>query len=230
MIYAATRITDVLVSSSLEFCVWGLMAMETMIFLTTVVLSLFPPSTSLAILQLPGPSGSLSNASTLVYPAADLPYNITLPSTDLNSSLSGTVKVGCDAARFGRDPVVKSCRNVFGFMRPSDEMYSFSQRGDGRSSDIELPFRTYSSKLSEWAYISLHADSALDDAKCVLQPFLRDGAMVGHASSSEVILAAGQILQACVVRRGTGGLAYNIGTWYQSISLATSSSWWSNSA
>ena len=51
----------------------------------------------------------------------------------------------------------------------------------------------------------------LDDARCVLQPFLRDGKELGHASPKQMIIAAGQILQACVVRFGSGGLAYNIG-------------------
>ena len=50
-----------------------------------------------------------------------------------------------------------------------------------------------------------------DDGVCYLQPQLAKDAVVGHASANEVARAGGTILQACVIERGSGGLAYNLG-------------------
>lgn len=44
-----------------------------------------------------------------------------------------------------------------------------------------------------------------------MQPFLKEGATIGHASSTEIGQAAFTMLQACVVERGMGGMALNIG-------------------
>ena len=50
-----------------------------------------------------------------------------------------------------------------------------------------------------------------DDGVCFLQPFLARGAVLGHASATDITKAGAQLLQNCVVERGVGGMAYNIG-------------------
>jgi len=50
-----------------------------------------------------------------------------------------------------------------------------------------------------------------------VQPILEKGTTVGHASPSEVGQAAFTMLQACVVERGIGGEAYNIGKSYDHV-------------
>lgn len=49
------------------------------------------------------------------------------------------------------------------------------------------------------------------DGLCFVQPVLKRGAVSGHASGNEVGRAAWQLLQTCVVERGMGGVAFNIG-------------------
>lgn len=51
----------------------------------------------------------------------------------------------------------------------------------------------------------------VDDGVCFLQPLLAKGAVIGHASATEIFRAGAQILQTCVIERGMGGLAYDIG-------------------
>ena len=68
-----------------------------------------------------------------------------LPSNDSLSS-SNILKLYCNA-QYGRDLKVKSCRDLFGYLKLDDEQLAFAQRDSGISHDIPLPLRTYSSKL-----------------------------------------------------------------------------------
>lgn len=51
----------------------------------------------------------------------------------------------------------------------------------------------------------------IDDGLCFVQPILAKDSVVGHASSTEIGQAAHTMLQACVIERGMGGLAFNLG-------------------
>lgn len=46
-----------------------------------------------------------------------------------------------------------------------------------------------------------------------MQPLLLRGAMTGHASSTQLVRAAYTLFQKCVVEKGLGGIAADIGTW-----------------
>lgn len=74
-------------------------------------------------------------------------------------------------------------------------------------------------QIKTWskAESSLIPSCVADDGLCYVQPILEKGATVGHASSSEVGQAAFTMLQACVVERGIGGEAYNIGKSYDHV-------------
>ena len=87
---------------------------------------------------LAGPSGP---------PDLALALNISRPLGNFSSSLSKTVKVGCSAHLYGRNPKVKSCRDLFGYLRPDSNQYTFSQRDSGIPQDVGLPIRTYSSRF-----------------------------------------------------------------------------------
>ena len=50
-----------------------------------------------------------------------------------------------------------------------------------------------------------------DDGLCFLQPLLAAGVVKGQASAVNVGDAGSVMLQACVIERGTGGVAFNIG-------------------
>ena len=78
----------------------------------------------------------------------NLPSNITLPLSNETQATSNKLKVFCDATRFGRNPKVKSCRDLFGYLRFGEEQVAFSQRDSGISHDISLPLRTYSSQCN----------------------------------------------------------------------------------
>ena len=59
-----------------------------------------------------------------------------------------------------------------------------------------------------------HTDaSTTDDGLCFVQSVLKDGAISGRASASEVGHAAFTVLQTCVIERGMGGMAFDIGEW-----------------
>lgn len=73
------------------------------------------------------------------------PTNSTLLSNGPLST-SNTLKIGCDSRRYGRDLKVKSCRNVFRYVKHENEQVTFSERDSGISYDVGLPLRTYSSK------------------------------------------------------------------------------------
>ena len=44
-----------------------------------------------------------------------------------------------------------------------------------------------------------------------MQPLLLRGATTGHASSTQMALAAHALFERCVVEKGVGGIAANIG-------------------
>ena len=50
-----------------------------------------------------------------------------------------------------------------------------------------------------------------DDGLCFIQPSVKQGAISGRASSTEISEAAYTMLQVCVVERGMGGIALKIG-------------------
>lgn len=51
----------------------------------------------------------------------------------------------------------------------------------------------------------------IDDGWCFVQPVLKEGALSGRATATQIGQAAYTMLQACVVERGTGGMAFGIG-------------------
>jgi len=50
-----------------------------------------------------------------------------------------------------------------------------------------------------------------DDGVCFLQPGLVEGAVLGHARATDIAQAGAQVLQSCIIERGKGGRAYNLG-------------------
>ncbi|KAL9069082.1 MAG: hypothetical protein Q9161_005729 [Pseudevernia consocians] len=79
-------------------------------------------------------------------------------------------------------------------MVKNETQFTFAERDSGVPCDVPLPLRTLS-----------------NDGLCLIQPVLSAGAISGHASPTEVGQAAYTLLQTCVIERGTGGMAFNIG-------------------
>ena len=50
-----------------------------------------------------------------------------------------------------------------------------------------------------------------EDGLCFIQPILAQGVDIGHATATQVGTAAYTLLQTCVIERGMGGLALDIG-------------------
>ena len=145
-------------------------------------------------------------------PELTLPLNVSTFPTNGTLTAKKRLKIACDADRFGRNLKVKSCRDLFGYLTLDEEEYTFSGRDSGIPNDIPLPFRTYSSTLHSHTWERYRfLTYAADDALCFMQPLLEKNAVVGHAAPKEVVGAAAQLLQHCVVERGMGGLAYDIG-------------------
>lgn len=151
---------------------------------------------SAAILSLPPapPNSSPSVPQTLSTPF--ILSNITHPDTNTTSPPSNVLRIQCDGTRYGRDLNRNSCQNVFNFLAKSDEQTTFCERHTGRPNDLPLPWRVLS-----------------NDGLCFVQPLLLRGAMTGHASSTQLVRAAYTLFQKCVVEKGLGGIAADIGTW-----------------
>lgn len=140
-------------------------------------------------------SESVGSLAAGPIPSSDLlsPANILIPSSK-NSSSDNVLKIACDATRYGKNLKVSSCRNVFNFMKRDETTYTFAERDSGVPNDGPLPLRTLS-----------------NDGLCFVQPFLSAGAISGKASATEIGQAALITLQTCVIERGMGGMAFNIG-------------------
>ena len=160
------------------------------------------------------------SSSNLLSPA------IPAPSSSNNTSLGNVVKIACDPRRFGRDLKVNSCRSVFRYLHEDENQFRFAERDSGVPLDVPLPLRTYSSEKPHtyfsfrdgipryfaYKYRPSHTDaSTTDDGLCFIQPVLKQGAISGLASSTEMGQAASRVLQICVIERGMGGIASHIG-------------------
>ena len=115
-------------------------------FILTILLG-FPIRLLVAIPYLPSVPDS-----PLIAPSASSDLAIPLHSSaspDNSSFYSANIlKLGCDYNRYGRNLKVKSCRDLFGYLKPDEEQYTFSERDSGIHPDIPLPFRAYSSELT----------------------------------------------------------------------------------
>lgn len=140
------------------------------------------------------PSTPFNNAPPLPQTLSPplLPSNITHPPSNTTSNV---LRIQCDGTRYGRNLSPGSCRNVFHHIGKSDEQSTFAERHTGRPNDVPLPWRILS-----------------DDGRCFVQPLLLIAAVTGHASSTQMVQAAYTLLQTCVVGRGLGGIAADIGT------------------
>ncbi|KAL9132616.1 MAG: hypothetical protein Q9175_006206, partial [Cornicularia normoerica] len=86
------------------------------------------------------------------------------------------------------------CLDIFSYIGKSDTQTTFSERHTARPNDVPLPWRVLS-----------------NDGLCFVQPLLLRGAVTGHASSTQIAQAAYTLLQRCVVEKGVGGIAADIG-------------------
>lgn len=121
------------------------------------------------------------------------PATILIPSNNSDTS-ANKLTITCDGMTYGKNLKVPSCRKVFDYMSHDSTQYTFVERLSGIPGDVSLPLRTYS-----------------NDGLCFIQPFLKENVVSGHASSIEIGHAAYTTFQSCVVKRGVGGVASNIG-------------------
>jgi len=170
-----------------------------------------------------------TTGSTLPAPPINIPFNVgndlTIPSNissmashNLETPTSNVISVRCDPTK----PInFLSCRGALGYSAVDDEQTTFAQRNTGIPLDIPLPFRITGGKwwprhrthrqLVPFSKRSTLADDVADDGRCYIQPFLTGGATSGRASFTNVSRAASAIIQGCVIPRGVGGTAMNIG-------------------
>ena len=97
-------------------------------------------------------------------------------------------------SEYGRNLNPNSCRNVFHYIGKLEREDTFAQRRTGHPSDIPLPMRFLS-----------------DDGLCFVQPLLKPGSETARASSLQMGRAAYTLFQRCVVEKGLGGIAADIG-------------------
>ena len=69
------------------------------------------------------------------------------PSLSSNSTLANKIlKIACNAQRYGKNPKVTSCRQIFGYIRHDETLLAYADRARGGGAhDVPLPIRTYSS-------------------------------------------------------------------------------------
>lgn len=159
---------------------------------TIILLGIPILSSLLSAAILPALSPNSSNAP-------QIPQTLAVPSvfTNVNTTSppSNAIRIQCDSTHYGHNLNPQSCRNVFQYIAKSDTQTTFSERHTGRPNDLPLPWRIQSG-----------------DGFCFVQPLLLRGAVTGHASSTEIGQAAYALYQRCVVEKGIGGIAANIGT------------------
>ena len=121
--------------------------------------------------------------------------NQSLPQVVINTTnpLSDTLRIQC-MSEYGSNLKPASCLDVFHYIARTERENTFAQRNTGRPNDIPLPMRFVSS-----------------DGLCFVQPLLRPGAETGRANSKQMGQAAYTLYQRCVVEKGLGGIAANIG-------------------
>lgn len=128
----------------------------------------------------------------VISPALYFPENLSFATND--TSFDEVLKLRCNPVRYGRNLNVGSCRKVFNFIAQDDTQTVFAERSTVQPHDLNLPFRAISS-----------------DGLCYVQPILAEGAVTARASPREVGNAAYTLFQECVVKRGMGGIAGDIG-------------------
>lgn len=114
--------------------------------------------------------------------------------TNITNTTSNVLHIQCDSTRYGRNLSPNSCRNVFDYIRESDLQTTFAERHTGRPEALPLPERVVSS-----------------DGLCFVQPQLLRGAVTGRASSTQIRQAAYTLFERCVIEKGIGGIAADIG-------------------
>ncbi len=172
---------------------------------------------------------SYSNAASLAagpMSSSNLAAPALLTPSSSNYSSENMLGISCDSRKFGKNLKVNSCRNIFNYLIKDETQYDFADRDSGRPNSVPLPLRTYSSENPHeciycldtvflyltYKYHRSQSDSAtIDDGLCFIQPFLKPGAGIGHASATQIGQAAYTTLQTCVIERGMGGVATNIG-------------------
>ena len=69
------------------------------------------------------------------------------PGPHVPGSSSNIMKIACNGQRFGKNPKVASCRQIFGYLRHDETLLGYAQRDRGGGAhQIPLPIRTYSSR------------------------------------------------------------------------------------
>lgn len=127
------------------------------------------------------PRQPLSNTSLL-----DSIINTTSPPSDV-------LQIKC-TSDYGRNVNPSSCRDVFHYIGRTEQENTLAQRQTGHPNAIPLPLRFLS-----------------DDGLCFVQPLLKPGLETARASSKQMGQAGYTLFQRCVVEKGLGGIANNIG-------------------
>lgn len=153
-----------------------------------VSLTLFSSLTSTAVLL---PTLILSN-NTLRPPQLSNP---SVPNNIINNTSppSDILRIQC-TSDYGGSVNPSSCRNVFQYIARTDQETELAQRHTGHPNAIPLPLRFLS-----------------NDGLCFVQPVLKIGSETALASSTQMGEAGYTLFQKCVVERGLGGIATNIG-------------------
>ncbi|KAM0805897.1 hypothetical protein BDR22DRAFT_816768 [Usnea florida] len=145
-------------------------------------------------------SSLVSAAILTTYSPANLLPPLPPPLLSLSQNATNTttltpngIRFQCDG-NYGRIANPSSCLDLFEYVATSDAQATFSDRHTGHPSDVPLPWRVSGSS-----------------GLCFLQALLVAGAASGHASSKQVGQAGYVVFQRCVVERGIGGIAENVG-------------------
>ena len=147
---------------------------------------------------------SLVSAAVILPPSAPSRYTPRAPQTlpvlvgpiNINNTFSpsaNAIRFQCKE-NYGRNLNPGSCRDIFTYIKKSDDQNTFSERHTGRPNDLPLPDRIVS-----------------NDGLCFIQPLLVPGAVTAKASMTQIGQAAYVLFQRCVVEKGLGGIAADIG-------------------
>ena len=137
------------------------------------------------------PSIPLDNALRSRQPLS----NTSLPDSIINTTFppSDVLQIKC-TSDYGRDVNPSSCHDVFHYIGRTEQENTLAQRKTGHPNAIPLPLRFMS-----------------NDGLCFVQPLLKPGLETARASSKQMGQAGYTLFQRCVVEKGLGGIANDIG-------------------
>jgi len=136
------------IKRSTQVGVASLPDLESMLLLPVLWVSLCAAAALSESVLRPSQLGDGLTKAPIASPELLLPSNTSVSLSNVSSPTENILKIACDSSRYGKNLKVKSCRQLFGYVKQDKRQFTFAQRDSGIPHDLPLPLRTYSGKTS----------------------------------------------------------------------------------